>query len=83
MIEWISVKERLPDCKIWCWVCDSDKDVFEALYTDECRTWGEYPLKNKWGFAVELLECYDKAIDDIEYWMPYFTPKPPDYNGMD
>jgi hypothetical protein len=77
-MEWISVKSSLPQEEMRVWVCDSEKYVFDALWTNDCLTWDEpRPLKNKWGFAIEQLESYDTAIENIEYWMPYFKPEPP------
>ena len=78
-MEWIRVEDSFPpqDWENYYWVCDKEKRVFQALYTNECIEWGKRPLTKKWGFAVEILGSFDKAVEDITHWMPIIAPEPP------
>ncbi len=77
-MSWISVKDRLPEKQERLfWVHTREEGVFEAMYTDQCRYKDGVFLPNFWGFAVEILDCYDHSVENITHWMPYSTPEPP------
>lgn len=74
--EWISVKDKLPERNMYCWVCNSDKSVCEARYSFNSYEDSKLGI-NPVGFVEEGDCCISVHLEDVEYWMPYFTPEPP------
>jgi uncharacterized protein DUF551 len=70
-MEWISVENAFPAKNEICWVCDIDNRV----------DFGEFTLN---GMLDNPAWCMDSeysvywSIEKVKYWMPYFTPLPPE-----
>lgn len=71
-MEWISVKDRLPEPKVFVLVyCDDQRDndrIFKAQY----KTYGA-PYENDPDWVVSPQNyCCNRAsvLDDVTHWMP-------------
>ena len=81
-MEWIYIKDKLPNPGDYCWVCDKEKNVFDACYETKCPNFDNYPnkeliLKYFKGFCIDQETGSYINNDEILAWMVYFTPKPP------
>lgn len=75
-MDWISVRDELPPIGTLCWVCDADGDVYDSYFHDRCIDEKRLGTNYICGFSCAS-SWADLIKDEIVYWMPYFTPEPP------
>lgn len=70
MNEWISVKDRLPDNKQKCLICNSrDRQYFSAIYDPNYQD-GNMSYTFDGGWVTNICMCCDLWLGKIDYWMP-------------
>lgn len=67
-MKWINIKEEKPKNNQDCWLCDNQKNVFCGTATTKIDL-GFYTFKSGY-------DCLMPS-ENINYWMPYFTPDAP------
>lgn len=68
-MEWISVKDQLPDLNSWVLSTDGKCVAFtHFLYND-------YSEENYWQYFTSGCGCCDTDMPDVSHWMP--LPKLP------
>ena len=80
MNEWISVKDRLPEEGVYCWIhglLNDEIGVFEGCFTSFALDFSSFPLEKGQGWEYDTDRCDYVMLKDISHWMPYFTPEPP------
>jgi hypothetical protein len=74
-MQWISVKERLPESTQRCWIYghladhSSCKCVFSGYFI---------PKKALWELDNDLDETFRIRLHRVYHWMPYYYPAPPE-----
>lgn len=64
-MEWISVKDNLPEENVYVMTCDEDNYVQPGLIL--FGTWREYDYDDYYG--------HEELITEVTHWMPF--PDPP------
>lgn len=80
-MKWVKCSDRLPEEDQFCWVCTKDKEVIDLYFNKTMDRYEWTPIR-----YVKTVEPgfrddgYNREwfLDEILYWMPYFTPQPPD-----
>jgi len=80
-MEWISVKDRLPEQDEYCWIYGFLHDVnvrfvFEGCFDTKSYDLRHYPCKGP-GWEYDTGRSNYVMLDQISHWMPYFIPEPP------
>ena len=72
MTEWIKIVDRLPQELEYCWVCDNENDILDAVFLSRCPENNGGPC-----FCLDRETGNYVIIEEVTHWMPYFTPEPP------
>ena len=75
--DWFCVTEKLPMINSLCWVCDQDRNVFQAWYVYILRSQPELGTQFICPFLTLEHDILHYPIENIKYWMPFKKPIPP------
>lgn len=82
-MEWISVKERLPCQREYCWLygntCQESSGyyVFDGYFDLNSFDFRGPKLTTAPGWEYDTEHSSFAMIDQVSHWTPYFTPEPP------
>ncbi len=76
-MNWIGIKDQLPDDFEECWIFDLNKDMLAATFKVKLLDSRSFPTSYRPGFHVEAEPTLYLFLEQITHWMPYFTPEPP------
>lgn len=70
-MEWISVKDRLPELETWVLAYSAKDDLIACSFT---RIGNQHPII--WNLLSSGCGCCDSDLEEVTHWMP--LPDKPD-----
>lgn len=70
-MEWISVKDGVPEARSYVLVKIKNSGIWGAFY----KYWGDESLGNEWDLPRYDCDAFNWENEEITHWMP--LPEPP------